>query len=448
MLWPTLFTCTAVLLVAALIVLVWLYVNLRTSRDHGRALTQSLEVAHDQQASLQKELANYRPQIAQAEKELAVAQETKRNLEKQFDLIQKQSRQTFESLAGDVLKNANAQFLQLAKKSFETEQKDANAQLAQRQQAIEHLIKPVRESLDKHAKAVGDIEKQREGAYQGLSQRLTAMLEAQHRLGDQTTALTTALKGSSAVRGRWGEITLRRIVEMAGMVSHCDFDEQVTVWKGDDALRPDMVVHLPSQRSVVIDAKAVGESYFQSAMEASDATQRKELLTRHAKQIESRVRDLSSKGYAQNLTHSADFVVLFVPGEALLHAALEFKPDLSEQAMAKGVVIATPTVLVSLLRVIEMGWREEKMAQNARQISQLGQELHERMGVAIRHLSNLGKAIGKSVEHYNKFVKSFDTRVVVSARKLEQLGASSAKPLPGEGEIEQIEASPQVVESA
>lgn len=349
----------------------------------------------------------------------------------------------FKALANDVLKQSNEQFLQLAKKTLDGEQKDATAQLDQRKQAIESLIKPIRESLDKHSKAVADIEKDRKQDQGSLRQHLSSMIDVQRRLGDQTTALTTALKGSATARGRWGEITLRRVVEMAGMSAYCDFDEQVTIWNGEASLRPDMVVNLPSSRSIVIDAKAVGANYFQ-AMEATDDNQRKQLLSKHAADLKSRVTELSRKSYAQSLTQAPDFVVLFVPGEAFLTAALDVESGLAESAMNSGVVIATPAILISLLRVVEMGWREKKMTENAQRISELGKELHERISVATGHVDKLGANLGRAVKSYNDFVGSFETRIVSSARKFKDLGADSPKELPADPAA-QIEIMPREV---
>lgn len=352
----------------------------------------------------------------------------------------------FKALANDVLKQSGEQFLQLAKQNFDGKQKDAAAQLEQRKQAIEALIKPIRESLDKHSKAVSDIEKDRKQDQGSLRQQLSSMIDVQQRLGDQTTALTTALKGSATARGRWGEITLRRVVEMAGMSAYCDFDEQVSIWNGEASQRPDMVVNLPSSRSIVIDAKAVGANYFQ-AMETDDDTQRRHLLHKHAGDLKSRVTELSRKSYAQSLTQAPDFVVLFVPGEAFLTAALDVETSLAESAMNSGVVIATPAILISLLRVVEMGWRETRMAENARKISDLGKELHERISVATGHVDKLGANLGRAVKSYNDFVGSFETRIVSSARKFKDLGADSPKELPADPAA-QIEIMPREVKQA
>ncbi len=433
--WPTLFTLAAVLCVLLLCAAVWLWTQrqaLRTDRDRVASELGQREAAIE---GYMDEVERLRESVNEKENQLTEQRAKHEGLDDKF-----------KALANDVLKQSNEQFLQLAKKTLEGDQKDASAQLEQRKQAIESLIKPIRESLDKHSKAVADIEKDRKQDQGSLRQHLTSMIDVQRRLGDQTTALTTALKGSATARGQWGEITLRRIVEMAGMSAYCDFDEQVTIWNGDDQLRPDMVVNLPSSRSIVIDAKAVGENYFQ-AMETDDPTQRKHLLHKHAGDLRSRVNELSRKSYAQSLTQAPDFVVLFVPGEAFLTAALDAESGLAESAMNAGVVIATPAILISLLRVVEMGWREKKMTENAQRISELGKELHERISVATGHVDKLGANLGRAVKSYNDFVGSFETRIVTSARKFKDLGADSPKELPADPAA-QIEIMPREVKQS
>ncbi len=425
MLWPVLFTVAAVLCVLLLCASVWLWTQRQTLTQQRDRIKGDLNHANEQAESLRQAYADLDKQHAEQRA-------------KHEGLDDK-----FKALAGDVLKQSNEQFLQLAKKTLDGEQKDAAAQLKQREQAIEALIKPIRESLDKHSKAVADIEKDRKQDQGSLKQQLASMIDVQRRLGDQTTALTTALKGSATARGQWGEITLRRIVEMAGMSAYCDFDEQVSIWNGEASQRPDMVVNLPSSRSIVIDAKAVGANYFQ-AMETDDDTQRRHLLHKHAGDLKSRVTELSRKSYAQSLTQAPDFVVLFVPGEAFLTAALDVETGLAESAMNAGVVIATPAILISLLRVVEMGWRETRMAENARKISDLGKELHERIAVATGHVDKLGNNLGRAVKAYNDFVGSFETRIVSSARKFKDLGADSPKELPADP-APQIEVLPRGV---
>lgn len=429
-------TVIIIVLLLLLAIVVALVGVLFTDRSHLRRERDRLQMELGQTSQQHEQLA---ADAAELRTQLRLAQEAQKQAELQFQQAQQQARDTFKALAGEVLSQAKNDFLQLARKSFEGEQKDAAAQLEQRKQAIEALIKPIRDQLDQHAKVVAEVEKHREGAYQGLRQQITSMLEGQQRLGDQTTALSNALRRTD-VRGRWGEITLKRIAEMAGMVAHCDFQEQVTIWKGDENQRPDMVIHMPSDRLIIVDAKGVGNSYLQ-ACEASDSAQRRALMQQHLRDIESRVRDLSAKAYHESLERTPDFVVLFIPGESFLHPAAELRPDLIEWALANRVALATPTTLIGLLKVVEMGWREERLAENAAKISDLGRELHSRIGIAFDHLGRVGKALGTTVAHYNKLVGSLESSVLPQSRRFKELGADSAKELPAE--IIKIEDAPR-----
>lgn len=348
----------------------------------------------------------------------------------------------FKALAGEVLKQTNEQFLQLAKQKFAGEQKDAQAQLDQRKQAIDGMLKPITDALKRQHDAVSDLEKSRKEAYGSLRQQLESLMQDQKALRGETANLVKALRRPE-VRGRWGELQLRRVVEMAGMVEHCDFLEQVTLDAGGSArLRPDVVVNMPAGRQIVVDAKTPIDA-FVSAVEAETDEQRESFLEHHVQQIAGKVKELSSKAYQDHM-ETADFAVLFIPGESFLYAAAQRKPELIEQAMDQKVVIATPTTLIALLKVVAMGWREQQIAENARQISSLGQELHKRLGTLSQHLGNLGKAVDKTVEHYNKFVGSYDSQVMVQARRFKELGADSPKELPVEGEIKIIETQPRL----
>lgn len=449
MLWPLLFAIAAVLLVAAGFVCVWLYGQRQSLAVERERLSDQLADTDRRATKLTDENRDLVDQLGTTQSDLAVARETikgfddrSREKDEQFAKAQQLSRETFQSLASDELKKANEQFLQLARKTFESEQKDAGAQLEQRKQAIEAMLKPIKETLDKHEKAVTEIEKQRESAYGTLRQHLADLRESQSKLGQQTTALATALRGSSATRGRWGEIALRRIVEMAGMVANCDFSEQVTYWSGDEAQRPDMVVKMPADRMIIIDAKSVGAAYLE-ACEENDEKRRDDLLQQHVRDIESRVRQLSAKGYTDALPRGVDFVVLFIPGDSFLHPAVTQRPDLLEWAMGQRVVIATPTTLISLLKVVEMGWREEKIHESAQQIRDLGIEMHERVATATGYVETLGSHLERAVKSYNQFVGSFETRVVTTARRFKDMGADSSKELPAEGELKQVELQPR-----
>lgn len=402
-----------------------------------------------QRDAAQRTAEQLRGENAQLGTEIAVARETQKGIEKshatlkeQFDEARKQLRASFAELSNEALDQSSKRFLELAAERLGNQQKQHDASLAQRSQAIEQMLKPIRESLNKHEAAVKEIEKSREGAYGSLRQHLADLRDAQGKLGRQTTALETALRGSTTTRGAWGEIALERIAELAGMTRYCDFDAQVTIHRDDQQKRPDMVVHLPAGRDIIVDAKAVGGNYLQ-ACGTPDVAERKQLLEKHIGDIESRVRELSSKGYTDALPSSIDFVVMFIPVESLFSAAVSAKPEMMEEAIRKGVVIATPTTLIPLLRAVALGWREEKLAENAKRIQDLGVELHERIAVATGHVDDLGKALERATKCYNKFVGSYETRVVTSARKFKELGADSSKELPAEGAVTVVETMPR-----
>ncbi len=411
-------------------------------RDAGRALETRAAVA--EQAG--EELEPLRASVQQLRGENTELVKQVERLTADRDALGKLHQKLDDSLAGlarKSLEDSNRQFLELAKKTFEGEKKDVDAQLRQRQVAVEALVKPIQDKLQQATLAIHEVEKNRKEAYGGLKQQLVAMVSDQKQLRDETANLVKALRRPE-VRGQWGEMQLRRVAELAGMAAHCDFTEQSSVESG--ALRPDMVVDLPGGRQIVVDAKTPITAYIDAA-EATEDVDRDAGLTRHVRHIEDKVAELSSKRYQDHFA-SADFVVLFIPGESFLYAAASRKPGLIESAMNRNVVIATPTTLISLLKVVALGWREEQLADNAKKIQDLGQELHKRVATLTRHLDNLGKAVGKTVEHYNKFVGSYESQVMVQARKFQELGADSPKELPAEGELPAVEIAPRVLRSA
>ncbi len=382
---------------------------------------------HDEQVTQRQQLAT----------DLAIAREKLNHLEDS----QKGLRDTFDALASQSLAKAQQQFLDLAKKSFEGEQKDAAKNLAVKETAIKALVDPIREKLDAFAKHVHEVEGNRKAAYTSVKQQIERMMVDQTQLRSETHNLVKALR-QPEVRGRWGEIQLQRLVELAGMIPNCDFEEQVSVKTVDGVQRPDMVVRMPSGRTVVVDAKTPLTGFI-DAIETDDDAQRDVHLDRHVRHIEQKVVDLSAKSYQSQFDRSPEFVVLFIPGEPFLEAAVRRKPALIEQAMTRNVIIATPTTLIALLKAVAAGWREEQIADNAKRISDLGIELHKRLSVMAAHAQNLGKAVGKTVEHYNKFVGSLDTQVMVQARRFEEYGASSNKQLPDADKLPMIETAPR-----
>lgn len=409
---------------------------LAAQRDALRADRDRLAAERDQLADRAARLdQENRDLLTRLERSLASHEQAQR----QFDLAQRQARDAFAALAADALKHSGSQFLQLAEQHLAARQQQAQADLDQRRQAIAELLKPVRDSLDKHEKAVHELETRRESAYQSLRTQVAGLVQTHDALAKQTTTLGQALRGSATARGRWGELTLRRIVELAGMVEHCDFESQPTFFKGDEAQRPDLVVRLPSDRVIVVDAKAVGANYF-AALEAADPAARERSYDAHLRDIKSRIDNLARKSYTEHFQRAPDFVVLFLPGESFLAPAVERDPQLLESALARGVLLATPTILISLLKAVALGWREERLAQNALAVQRAGAELHERIAKSAEYIDRLGGSLGKAVEAYNQFLGSYESRVLVSARKLAELHAGSDKPLP---EPQPIDAAPR-----
>ena len=303
-------------------------------------------------------------------------------------------------------------------------------------------MKPISETLKAYQTKIDDIEKARKESYGSIREMLTNFGKDQKYLRDETNNLVSALRRPE-VRGKWGEMLLQRIAELAGMVNYCDFEVQkhIKTSQGPN-LRPDMVVMLPNNRTIVVDSKASMDAYL-SAENANDESERKEFLIKHTTQIEERIKELAKKSYAEQFDRSPDFVVLFIPGESFLQAAAQQKPDLIEKAMEKGIVIAAPTMFISLLKVIALGWREQQLAENAQQIALVGRELHKRIATAMEHFGKLRKSIHSTVEHFNKTVGSINSKVVPQAKRLEELGSGSARELTEETET--IDITPRAV---
>jgi DNA recombination protein RmuC len=348
---------------------------------------------------------------------------------------------TFKSLAGDVLKSNSSEFLKLAETSFKVLQTRASGELEQREKAVENLVKPIRESLEKADQHIQKIEKERQQAFGSLSRHLELIAGTQQQLEGETRKLVTALSRPE-VRGQWGELTLKRLAELAGMVEHCDFDRQQSVECDAGKQRPDLVVRMPGGREIIVDAKAPMDGYL-GAVEASEEAERVQEIRRHARNVRDRVRELSDKRYWKQFPRSPDFVVLFVPGDQFLSAALEADPELLEDAMADRIVLATPSSLVALLRAVAYGWRQESLAENAEQIRIVGEDLYERLSTFADHLSRLGISLNRSVESFNKAVGSFDSRVLPGARKFKDMGIQEKKELPEPDQIERLPRSVQ-----
>ena len=420
--------------------LAWLALRSRTAALQARLSLMEKELG-SAKADLARLLEDQRRLIeSRARLESALESERKTSNEK-IELLTKAGdraaadlQNAFKALAADALKSNNSSFLQIAQETLKRFQSDARGDLDARQKAVADLVTPVRESLSKVDAQIQQMEIARGEAYGDLKAQVQSLISTQKELQSETGNLVRALRTPN-VRGRWGEIQLRRVVEIAGMLAYCDFAEQETVSTEAGRFRPDLVVKLPGSKNVVVDAKTPLQAFLE-AFETTDEDARRACLANHARQVRDHMDTLSGKKYWEQFETTPEFVVMFLPGETFFSAALEQDPGLIEHGVLSRVIPASPTTLIALLKAVAYGWNQEKLARNAQQISALGKELHERLRLLAGHITSVGANLDRAVESYNKAIGSLEGRVLVSARKFAELGASVAEDIP---ELEPIE---------
>lgn len=418
----------------------------RSAAETAAARRDELESvlrAREEQADLfRREAAEARIELSRVREQLVREQESGMEKLALLERARSELGDAFKALSADALRQNNEVFLELARASLGRHQEQALAELASRTREIDQVVQPLHQSLRQVDGRIQELEQARVAAYATLTEQVRTLGQTQAQLQAETANLVRALRAPTA-RGRWGEIQLRRVVELAGMLDHCDFVEQKTVATGDRRLRPDMLIQLPNQRTIVVDAKTPLEAYLAALDEAEDSPARRQQLARHARQVRAHIGELSARSYWDQFQPAPELVVMFLPGESFFTAALEQDPALIEVGVEQRVLIATPTTLIGLLKAVAYGWRQEAVAQNAREISELGRVLYARVRTLAQHFTELRRGLDRTVDAFNKVVASLESRVLPQARKFRELGVGTGETIDSLDTVERVPRRPQ-----